>query len=154
MAAIITLQSVVDEMELLGAGEAHAFLNRHTGELYGGMDEQIDKAIGNDDEKSPEWEREAIRRLREILGSPDWLELPRRGSHEDHRVMEQFCLTHCSGRRQQDLLAAISGRGAFGRFRAAIHQFGIEDAWHGFHLKWLAKEAAMWLEANGIPYKS
>jgi hypothetical protein len=151
MAAIVSLHDVVDEMEILGEG-MHAFLNRQTGELYGGTAELLSKAEEGDEDLLG-WEVEIVGRLREILTSPDWLELPRRHTHEDYRIMERFCLEHCEGRLQEELLSAITGRGAFGRFKDMIHRRGIHEAWYAFHRECLAEDAAKWLEAEEIVYK-
>jgi hypothetical protein len=151
----VSLNAVVDEMEMLG-GEAdlHAFLNRTTGELYGGTADQLATAEETDDDDDLlEWEAEMIRRLRDVLASVDWLELPRRDAHEDYRVMERFCLERTEGLLQEELLAAIAGRGAFGRFKDAVHRHGIRDGWYAFRREWIAAEAAAWLDAHGISYR-
>src|SRR5262245_36167935 len=116
MPAVISLDALVGELELLGE-EMHGFLNRRTGELYGGTSELLRKAEESDDEELLDWEVEMVAKLREILESEDWLDLPTRNTHEDYRIMERFCLECCEGRVQEDLLSAISGRGAFGRFK-------------------------------------
>lgn len=147
----VCLQAVVEEMELLGEG-MHAFLNRQTGELFGGTDEQLAMAEDCDDDELLDWEVEIIQRLREVLDSPDWLELPRRHSHEDYRVMERFCLERCADSLQEELLTAIQGRGAFGRFKDAIHRRGIDEAWYAFRREALTEEAKAWLEAHEIAF--
>jgi len=50
------------------------------------------------------------------------------------------------------LLAAISGRGAFRRFKDVIHRHGVQEAWYAFRTTALEEDAAMWLEAHGIVY--
>jgi hypothetical protein len=152
MAAIVSLRAVADEMEMRMEG-MHAYLNRRTGELYGGSDEQLAKAEeGEDDTELLGWEVEIVHKLREILESSDWIELPRRDTREEYRLMERFCLECCEGRLQDELLSAISGRGAFGRFKDAIHRRGVQEDWYEFRREALATEAAGWLEAEGIAY--
>lgn len=151
----VSLCTVVDEMEMLG-GEAgmHAFLNRHTGEFYGGTAEQLAKAEDDEeDQYVPDWEVEIIQRLREVLASPDWLELPRRDSHEDFRMMERFCSERCEGQLQEDLLSVITGRRAFSRFKDTIHRHGVQQAWYTFRQEQLEEEAKAWLEAHKIAFK-
>jgi hypothetical protein len=151
MAAVVSLQALAEEMEMLGEGR-HAFLNRRTGELYGGTDELLAKAEEDDDEDLLEWEVEIVDKLREILQSEEWLEVPSRTSHEDYRIMERFCWECCEGQAQEDLLSAISGRGAFGRFKDGICRWGVQDQWYQFRRQAFAKEAAGWLEAEEIAY--
>jgi hypothetical protein len=147
----VSLRGVVDEMELLGEG-SHVFLNRRTGELVGGTDELLAKAEDDEADELLDWEVEIVQRLREILESPDWLELPRRDSREDYRVMERFCQERCQGRVQEELLSAIQGRGAFGRFKDVVHRGGVEEAWYAFRHEALTEEARSWLEAQGIAF--
>ncbi len=151
MALPVSLADVVDEMEMLGEGDLRAFLDRQTAELYSGTDEQIAKAEENDDDLL-DWEVEVIDRLRDILESPDWLELPQRNSHEDYRIMERFCRERCEGLLQEELLSAITNRGAFGRFQDAIHRRGVQEAWYAFRRQRIEEEAREWLEAHGIAF--
>jgi hypothetical protein len=72
MTAVVSLGAVVGELELLGE-EIHAFVNRRTGELYGSTSELLHKAEQGDDEEFLEWEVEMVDKLREILGSEDWM---------------------------------------------------------------------------------
>jgi hypothetical protein len=130
----------------------HAFVNRRTGELYGGTSELRHKAEEGDDEELLEWEVEMVTKLREVMGSEDWLELPPRETSEDYRIMERFCLECCEARVQEDLLSAISGRGAFGRFKDGIHRCGVQDQWYAFRRRALAENVARWLEAQGTAY--
>ncbi len=151
----VSLNAVVEEMEMLG-GEAgmHAFLNRKTGEIYGGTEDQLATAEeGHDDEELLDWEVEMVHRLREVLESSDWLKLPRRDSHEDYRIMERFCLECCEGLLQEELLSAIIGRGAFGRFKDVLHRRGIQESWHAFRREQIAAEAKAWLETHEIAFK-
>jgi hypothetical protein len=151
MPAAVSLRALVDELEMLGQ-EMHGFVNRRTGELYGGTSELLHKAEESDDEELLDWEVEMVHKLREILESDDWLALPARDTAADYRIMERFCLECCEGRVQEDLLSAISGRGAFGRFKDGIVRWGVRDEWHQFRRQALAEEAAGWLEAHGIAY--
>jgi hypothetical protein len=152
MSVSVSLSAVVDEMELLEDGMMHAFLNTKTGELYGGTEHQIG-SIDEDDDAFPDWEVEIIQRLREIVDSPDWVELPTRNSYDDYIIMEQFCRNRCEGPLQDELLSAIQGRGAFGRFKDAVVRHGIRDAWFAYRRECLEEEAKEWLEANDIPFK-
>jgi hypothetical protein len=148
-----SLHAVVEVMEMVGGeGGMHAYLNRQTGEIYGGTEDQIAKAEESDDDELLDWEVEMIHRLREVLESHDWLELPRRDSHEDYRIMERFCHERCEGRLQEELLSAITGRGAFGRFKEVIHRRGIQEAWFAFRREHIAEEAKAWLEAHEIAF--
>jgi hypothetical protein len=88
-----------------------------------------------------------------VPASPDWLELPRRDAREDYRLMERFCLERNEGPLQEELLAAIAGRGAFGRFKGVLHRRGIQDGWYAFRRERVAAEEQEWLERHGIAFE-
>jgi hypothetical protein len=155
MANVVSLRAVADELDFMGH-EARAFLNRHTGELYSVTDELLSRVEDEDadDEDLLGWELEEVGKLREILGSDDWLMLPARDTHDDYRIMESFCLERSEDDLRQELLEAIRGRGAFRWFRHVIEQRGIKDAWYAFRRAALEEAAAEWLESHGIAYEA
>jgi hypothetical protein len=155
MASAVSLRAVADEMDFVGH-ETRAFLNRQTGELYSTTDELLSRVDDEDadDEDYLGWELEIVVKLREILGSDDWLMLPTRDTRDDYRIMESFCLERSEDDLRQELLEAIRGRGAFRWFRHVIEQRGIKDAWHAFRREALEEEAAEWLESHGIAYEA
>jgi hypothetical protein len=159
MAAVVSLRAVVDQIEIQPQ-EWRGFLNIRTGELFSASSddfsaaeegEQEEEEVG-DDEEFLASDVEDIEKVREILASSDWVELPARESREDYRTMERFCLERCEGRVQDDLLRAIDGRGAFRYFQDTVRRHGIEKAWYAFRDQAVAEEVAGWLEANEIEY--
>ena len=66
--------------------------------------------------------------------------------------MEDFCCSVADDKIRESLLNKIKGRGAFGRFKDAIHMNGIEEEWYRFRQGELEKIAIDWLEANQISY--
>ena len=51
-----------------------------------------------------------------------------------------------------ELQAAVHGRGAFRRFKDAVHRLGIADEWYRFREVALEEIAIEFLEAHGIAY--
>jgi hypothetical protein len=159
MAAVVSLRAVVDQIEIQPQ-EWRGFLNIRTGELFSASSDDFSAAEEGEEEAVREGDDEEflasdvedIEKLREILASSDWIELPARESHEDYRTMERFCLKRCEGRVQDDLLRAIDGRGAFRYFRDTVRRHGIEKAWYAFRDEVVAEEVAGWLEANEIEF--
>jgi hypothetical protein len=135
MATPVSLRTVADELEMLGLGDGlHVFLNRDTGELAGGTDDQLARAGDEDgDDDTPDWERDVLERLRDVLDSPAWVELPGRDGRADWRVMERFGEAQPDGRVRAELLDAIRGTGAFGRFKDVCARRGLLPAWAAFH---------------------
>jgi len=48
----------------------------------------------------------------------------------------------------------IKGSGAFRRFKNAIREMGVDEAWYQFKQNALEEIAIEWLEENQIPYNS
>ena len=151
MAEGVSLREVADEFEISMEG-LHMFLHCQTGEIIGGTDESVAAAEGTDDDGLPEWQRAVVARLREALGSADWLELPTRRGAADYRIMERFCVEACTDEVQDEMLEAIRGRGAFGRFRDEVQQRGLKEAWHRFRRQAIEEEAEAWLQEQAIMY--
>ena len=53
----------------------------------------------------------------------------------------------------RDLFDALSGRGAFRRFRAVIHERGLKDEWEAFRAGRLADLIRFLLKEKGIPFR-
>src|SRR5665647_1741972 len=76
MAVTVSLRRVVDELEALVDGST-SYLNRETGEFYALREEEAALVEdGADPEDLPEWQRDEVAMVREVLQSEDWLPLP------------------------------------------------------------------------------
>ena len=152
MTSQVSLKAVIDEMDV-PSEEHHAYLNKHTGELFTVGDEEIG-IIENGDaiEEYPDWQREAIRKTQEVLDSPDFLQLPSKFDIHEYAMMERFCSLREDASLRQSLLDCIHGSGAFRRFKEAIHQYAIVDDWYNFRRVALREIAIEWLDANSIRY--
>ena len=153
MATTVSLRELVDEME--GSMEGfHIFVNRQTGEVYSGNDDSLEAAESDEDEDAlPKWQWEIVVKLKEVLASSDWIEVPRRSGQEEYALLERFSLERCSSRVQEELLTAIRGRGAFRRFKNIAERRGVLDQWYVFRRAAIADDLAGWLVANGIAYQ-
>jgi hypothetical protein len=148
----VSIKDIVNEMDVL-SDEHSAFLNRKTGELITLSEEELSAAEENDDiVEYPEWQQEMIIKAQEVLSSDDYLPLPSKFDLHEYQIMENFCYSVVDDRIRGRLLDKIRGRGAFRRFKDAIHLNGIEDEWFRFRQEELEKIAMDWLEANHIDY--
>jgi hypothetical protein len=152
MSLPVSLNEIVDEMEIAHEGY-RAFLNRQTGEVFGTPDSILND-VEQEPEALPEWEQELVTKAREIVDSDQWIKIPSREGWEDYRLMERYGLECCEGRLQEELLVAIQGRGAFGRFKDVLHRRGLLEEWYRFRREQLTADAKEWLAAEGIPYRS
>jgi hypothetical protein len=153
----VELKKVADEFDGL-MDETHGYLNRKTGETYGFTDEEIGlvEKVEKRGEAAlkgvPAWQREVLPKVREVLGSEDWLELPSKFGFHEYRVMEAFCVGVEDEDLRERLLDAIRGNGAFRRFKDVVHRRGIADEWYKYRQGKIEEFIAEWLEAKGIAY--
>ncbi|MFT3880280.1 MAG: UPF0158 family protein [Gemmatales bacterium] len=151
----VSLKELVGEWDLTSE-MASLYLNKQTGELYMLREEDM---LGFDDEDTDseddlhDWEREEREKRREIEGSKDWVAVPSRDTHEAYRVMERFCQEQDS-KLVELLMTAISGKGAFRRFKDVIHRHGLEKSWYAYQEACATEELKDWLEASGIEYEA
>lgn len=149
----VSLQSVVNEMDGLGDVMA-AYINKKTGELFTVSEEEtrIIEESNEDDEFTPEWQKEILPRVREVIESDDFVVLPDKFEIHEYSIMEQFCFSLPDKGLQDELLGVIRGRGAFRRFKDAIYRREIHDDWYRFRNQALKRIATDFLESEGIPW--
>ena len=152
MSLPVVLHDVASELQLVDDA-SYAYLNRRTGETIIVTDDEIRKVEDQVDLNAlPEWERKILPKVREILESEDWLELPSKWEIHDYRIMERFCYSVDRDEVREQLLQAISGRGAFRYFRNTAERLGIMDAWYAFRDRAYDEIASAWLEEHDIPF--
>jgi hypothetical protein len=162
----VKLAYAVEQLSMASDGIA-VYLNKRTGEFVTlssddilGFEDEDDFAAAEDPdepdslEDEPEWLKEEHRIRREVLNSDDYLALPDKFDIHDWQIMQDFCGSVEDARLREQLLGLIRGRGAFGRFNAAIRSLGIEQAWHQFHDRALEQIAIEWLELYEIPFET
>src|SRR3972149_6140073 len=147
-----SLKAGVDELETL-TDQRHAYLNNRTGETVSISDDEI-TIVENEEPLNdiPDWQREIVDIAREILHSDNYLELPSKYDIHDYAIIERFCQSQVDEKLRFALLDLIRGSGAFGRFKDAIQEFEIAQAWYQFRHAAYREIAIDWLEANDIPY--
>ena len=154
MAVIVSLQDLIEEMDLM-SDEATAYINRKTGELITLTHEEL--ALAEDPEEAedvPQWQKDLLPKAREVLASSeDFIPLPGKFEIHEWSIMERFARSLTDAGVSDELDAALHGRGAFGRFKDAVHRLGIADEWYRFRDAALEQIAIDFLEANGIAYQ-
>jgi hypothetical protein len=152
MGIAVSLRAVVDELDAL-EGECTAYLNRVTGELLTLGDEEVRAADDDVDPADlPEWQRDDLPRIREVLDSGDWLALPTSFEIHEWAFMDDFARSLDDAAVQDELLDAIRGAGAFRNFKGAVHRHGIQDTWHSFRFAALGRVTTDWLDGHEIAY--
>ena len=129
----VKLKDIVDALETTD-DTSEAFLNKRTGEI---------EWIG---EYMDEEEREEVS---ERLDEDGFIRLPTQYDIHEYNIMRDFVFS-LSGNEQDYLADAITGRGAFQRFRRGIKRFGMEQSWYDFRDKAYVGIAEEWCQENGL----
>ena len=152
MSTKISLNEVVEAFDTLADG-VDCYLNRTTGQICPVTDDDrflVESA--KSPENLPQWQREALPLIREVLDSSDWLKLPDRYQIHEWSIMDRFCRTQDSEARDE-LLDAIHGRGAFRAFRAAVERLGLRGSWFAYRRHALEEIASAWLEEHDLSWE-
>jgi hypothetical protein len=149
----VSLKSVVNEMDVI-SDEVTAYINKKTGELCAISEEEanIIEEGKEDDEFIPDWQKEILPKVREVVESNDFVALPDQFEIHEYSIMERFCLSLSDEGLQDELLYAIHGSGAFRRFKDAIHRKGVQDDWYRFRGEAFKSIASDFLESEGVDF--
>ena len=86
------------------------------------------------------------------LNEHGFLRLPTSFDIREYDIMEDFVYS-LSGSVREKLSKAISGKGAFRRFRDGIARYGVEQEWYEFQENVYKRIAARWCEENELEYE-
>jgi uncharacterized protein UPF0158 len=152
MAVVVSLRKVVDEIDVLMDGWT-AYLNKQTGELFTLQEDSAELVETDADlEDLPDWQREQIPKIREILESDDWLELPTKFDIHEWAIMDQFSSSVDDPDLRNELRKAIRGAGAFRYFKDTIHRHGLQESWFSYRTAALEQIAIEWLDEHEIAH--
>lgn len=155
---IVFLEDIADKMEE-ASNEWRQFLNIRSGEFLSVQSEHLGLAedLESDDEldKYSDWERDMIREAVDMLSNEDdYMELPSQYKINEYRIMEEFAEAISDPRKQELLLVALNGKGAFRRFKDTLMRVGLEKEWYAYRFLAFMKIAKEWCEENNIVYKT
>lgn len=153
MSVQIKLKDMVDELEVQ-LDDFHSFLNVKTGQIVGVTSEDLQAAEDEEPfEHLVEWQQDDRRTAKDIVeNDEDYMEFPTKYEINEYQIIEEFCYSISDERKQEALLRAIRGRGAFRRFKDTIIEFGIEDQWYVYRNEILKQIAIKWCQENDINY--
>ncbi|NHM31989.1 UPF0158 family protein [Neobacillus terrae] len=149
----VKLKDIIEEMEIQFE-ESRSLLNIKTGEIVLVTSEDLRAA---EDEKPfdhlPEWEQENRKTAIDVVENfENYIDLPTKYEVNEYEVMENFCFTVCDQRKQESLLRAIKGKGAFRRFKDKIIDFEMEDQWYSYRDECFKLIAIEWCQENKINF--
>ncbi|MEE4383230.1 MAG: UPF0158 family protein [Pseudomonadales bacterium] len=135
--------------------EAQQYLDRETGEIlflpdeFAGFDEDEDPEDEADD---PEWMQEERAQARLVQAHPErFLRLPDQAELDEPRIIRDFCASLAEGAARKRLEEAFRGRGAFRRFKDALFDLDLEQAWYVFQRRAFERLAVAWCEEHDVP---
>ncbi|MEH7306070.1 UPF0158 family protein [Neobacillus drentensis] len=149
----VKLKDIIEEMEIQFE-ESRSLLHIKTGEIVLVKSEDL-RAV--EEEKPfdhlPEWEREnRIIAMDVVENFENYIELPTKYEVNEYEIMENYCLTVSDQRKQESLLRAIKGKGAFRRFKDKIIDFDMEDQWYSYRDERFIQIAIEWCKENNINF--
>lgn len=81
-----------------------------------------------------------------------FIPLPTQREINEYGMMEDFVEELPDGDQKYTLAVAISGRGAFRRFKDTVARFDLEDKWYAYRERCYARVARRWCEDNDVEY--
>jgi predicted nucleotidyltransferase len=133
--------------------ETSYYLDRETGEVILLTDEELGYVDEPPNRPLPEWQQEAVKRAEEVWldGGKRYLRVPDADSREGYGDMEDFIATVDDEHLRAQLWVAISGRGAFRRFKDVLYDYPRErKRWFSFGDTQVRRRVLDWLESEGI----
>jgi hypothetical protein len=139
----------------ISSEEFSSYLNRITGHVITLSEEEISAAEEGDDlDDYPEWQRESILMAGDFLkNEKDYLGLPTKDDLDEYRLMEKFSLSVEHPNTLDILYGAIKGKGAFRRFKDALHRLNLTDEWYAYREAAVRQVAIDWCELNEINWQ-
>lgn len=149
----VKLQLILDEIEMQ-FDEVRSFFSVKTGKVVSVTSEEL-RAAEEDEPMNgfPEWQQDSIRVAINIVENfEEYIELPTKYDINECEMIEDFCYNLNNQKQQEALLRAITGRGAFRRFKDKLIDLNLEQKWFVFRGEKMKEIAIEWCEDNNIKY--
>lgn len=154
----VNLDEVADAMEQGGdmMFDVTWYLDTQTGSVMmigGDLSFDCDDPPDEFPEDASEWQREAWEECRAVANDTEdrFQAIPQRDRRDAWEIMSDFVAEVPDPRMRERLQAAIAGKGAFGRFKDALHHDPeVREKWFAFETARKREWAEEWLEELGI----
>ncbi len=149
------LSDIVEQIEFV-SDDVVVYLDRRKGTFHLITDDiQIEIDTETPLEELDDWMREDVAVGRSVEQGDDehLVALPTSYDIHEYEIMEEFCRAQSNHDLSKRLSDAISGRGAFRRFKDLVHQLGVEQESYRFRDREMEKIAIQWCQENNIPYE-
>jgi GNAT superfamily N-acetyltransferase len=137
MKPIVKLSDIVEKIEMASDGD-ESFYNALTGEFGYLLD------LGDHAENEAFFDR--------LDSEGGWACLPSQRDANEYEMMSDFAAAVKNSKKREQLEIALSGKGAFRRFKDAVIREDVEEAWYAFRDRRYLDFARDWCDENEIPY--
>jgi hydroxymethylpyrimidine pyrophosphatase-like HAD family hydrolase len=149
----VKIEDVLEAIELANDGGKY-YYNNITGKIIYIDDEARRMAEDYDEddlEELLEWQRDDVEAAIDVEENwNNYISLPSKFDINEYDIMVQFCYSLDSDKIANQLLKALSGKGAFRRFKDTAIRLNIENKWYEFEDDRLKKIALDWCSDNGL----
>ena len=153
----VNVKDIAERLEMLFDDYIY-LLDKRTGEIFE-IDEHYLRIAEESDEDDNfdeyrEWEKKNIQdAIKFFQEEKYYISLPSKYDIHEYQIMEDFIYSLTNEGHINRLERAITGKGAFRRFKDTINYLGIEKDWYDFKRKALGKIAIEWCEDNDLDYE-
>ncbi|MBP3041389.1 hypothetical protein J9303_18245 [Bacillaceae bacterium Marseille-Q3522] len=133
---VISLQEIADKLDEV-TDTWYVYYHVKTEKFVDVQIEYISIAeeMEEDDDLSKymDWEQEEIKGALNILENwNEYIRLPTQFDIHEYSIMEDYAYSVDDARKSNKLLRALSGRGAFRRFKDTVIDLGLSQDWYDF----------------------
>ena len=148
MTVRVKLTDIVEGIESQSY-ERSVYLNKKTGKIV--LVTHDESSVAESEDSLEEWTQGSL--AQEVLDDDEnYAALPTEFDIDDARIMEAFCRTLKDEKPVAALRVTLKTKNPARRFRDAVRDLGLTDAWKAHHHAALNKIAREWCEENGIPF--
>lgn len=130
----VDLDKILDALEMVDE-DSQAYFNTDTGEI-----EWLGGFLDSDEYED----------LADRIEFGHFISLPTKYDIHEYRIMEEFIYSLPTGEVQNKLQRAITGKGAFRRFKDTINYLSIDKDWYLFRDEAYRNIALEWCKENGL----
>jgi len=151
----VSLDELVGEIEI-DLDDTFTYIDVTTGEVITLTSDEIQAAEDEQPlEDFPEWQRANIERAYSILEDEQgkFADFTLRNDYNEYELMEEFIRTVEDDNINEALSAAITGKGAFRRFKDQTIEFGMDKQWYAYKEKKIKEFVIEWCVEHDIELK-
>lgn len=147
------LQDIIEGIDTSTA-ECQFLLNTKTGEVALVTDDEMRASVHVEKlSDSPEWYRKNVEEALRVRTSGDYISLPTKFEFNEYQVMKSFCLSLPNHDTKEEMYYSIKGKGAFSRFRQALHRCDLTQDWYRYRDDALREFAIKWCHKHHIDFE-